>query len=84
MAEISLGAPGHGAGGNSFLLQGLKIITGSPVSFVFSHHLVAPESGFCDHGSTAPAYISKSLGNYNIHLGAEPTNTNSGSSVVCQ
>lgn len=84
MAEISRCAPGHGAGGNSFLLQGLKIITDSPVSFIFSHRLVAPERCFCGRGSAAPAHISKSLGNYNIHLGVEPTNTNSGSSIVCQ
>lgn len=40
MAKISLGARGHGAGGNWFLLQGPKIIIGYPVSFMFSHQLL--------------------------------------------
>lgn len=45
---------------------------------------IAPESCFCVQGSIPPSHISKSLGNYNIHLGGEPTNTSFGTSQACQ
>ena len=69
MAEMGLGAPGRGAGGNWFLPQGPK--KGRRLSCVL-HVLppVAPESCFYDYSSTPPADISESPGNYNIQCGS--------------
>lgn len=83
MAEIGLGALGHGAGGNCFLLQGPKIIAVFPVSFMCSHPLLQRVVSMITAQSLLQTSVNP-LGITTYSLGVEPTNTKSGSSQACQ